>query len=180
MPQCKDCQYQNGRLGSGINVEHLTLPVDGSGVPTIEICPGDFLTKDTSTAGVTKAGLVEDVAWNTDLDTTRGDAIAAFAGVAYGEVETDACIAGQEPTVPYVRPEPNLLFRRSYLLTDASGAETAATYQQGDLFTFSKDPSANALLAHKLTPTADVNLAVFKAVEDSGPDAKSRVMVEFV
>ena len=49
MPQCKDCQYQNGRLGSGINVEHLTLPVDGDGVPTIEICPGDFLTKDTST-----------------------------------------------------------------------------------------------------------------------------------
>lgn len=177
MPQCKDCQYQLGRTGEMINVEHMTLPD-----PPKAICPGDFLSSDQATTpGVTYVSRIEDIAWNNDLATTLADAVAAFVGVAAGEIEDDTvCMAGQEDSVPYVRKSPGSLWRRSYIQTNAAGSDTAATFQQGDLFTFSKSPTANALLPFRITPTADPALAVFKAVGDSGSDVQSRVMVEFV
>ena len=174
MPQCLDCMHQQGNFGNGvIDTESMAAPS-----PAVDICEGDFLVADTSATGVTEAKLLSAFTWTTDLATTRTNAKAAFRGVSAQEYGTEECIT-QEECLPFWRYNRGNGFRRSYLIADAAGALAPTTFQQGQLFTFAKNPSSNALVNSKIVKTSDTAVAVFRAVSDSGPDNVSRATVEF-
>ena len=82
-------------------------------------------------------------------------------------------------SLPFWRYNKGNGFRRSYLIADDTGALAPTTFQQGQLFTFAKNPSSNALVNTKIVKTSDASVAVFRAVHDSGADNVSRAMVEF-
>ena len=174
MPQCLDCMYQQGNIGNGvIDTESMAAPN-----PAVDICEGDFLVGDTGTAGAVEAKLLSAFAWTTNLATTRTNAKAAFRGVSAGEYGTEECIT-QEDCLPFWRYNKGNGFRRSYLIADDTGALAPTTFQQGQLFTFAKNPSSNALVNTKIVKTSDASVAVFRAVHDSGADNVDRAMVEF-
>ena len=175
-PKCRDNMYQLGNTGHDCDFLHLAAPD-----PAVDICPGDFLTAITSATGISEAQLLSDWSvggWTTDLATTLPLAVAAFVGVSAQEYGTEECIT-QPDCLPYHRKLKGNGFRRPYEICDASGVAAPTTWRVGDGFTFAKDPSGNVLLDNKVTKTSTANQIVFRAVNDSGPDAKARVLVEF-
>lgn len=173
MPQCLDNMYQQGYYGADIDVESMAVPS-----PAVDICPGDFLVADTSVAGITEAKLLSAFTWTTNLATTRTNAKAAFRGVSAGEYGTEDCIQ-QEDCLPYWRYNKGNGWLRSYLIADDAGAAAPTTWHAGQLFTFAKNPSSNALVNNKIVKTSDASVAVFRAPNASGTEDQTRAMVEF-
>lgn len=173
MPQCFDNMYQLGDSGPVHNFSSVQVPD-----VAVDICPGDFLTANTATTGVTKAARLQDFPWTTNLTTTRTNAKAAFLGVSMGEVGTEECIE-QRDDLPYARYVGAGTFRRSYKIMNDSGVATPTTWQANQLFTFAKNPSSNALLPNCIVKTSDPAVAVFRAPKASGPEVQGRALVEF-
>lgn len=175
MPLCRDVMNQYGQIPDGNDIQPMSLPSD-----LVDICPGDMLGSDTTDSRLVAKPISADVAWDTNLATTRVNAKAAFKGVALSEVESSDGTCNDAPTcIPVARYVAGSKFTRAYKIVDDAGAAAPTTWVRGQGFTFAKDPSTNALVDDCITKTSTANQIVFKAVKDSGPENQAYAEVEF-
>lgn len=144
----------------------------------VDICPGDFLTRNTDSDGESEAKLLSAFTWDTNLATTRVAAKAAFYGVSLGEVENNDCMQNDD-CIPVAQYRVGNGWLGNYEIVNDAGAAAPTTWVKGQKFTFAKNPSSNALVNNKIVKTSTTNQVVFEAVEDSGPDNQTHALVKF-
>ena len=175
MPNCPDVRNQYGKYCRDEDSSSMELPTT-----LVDICTGDFLGSDTTDSRLVAKPISSDVAWNTDLATTRVDAKAAFKGVAQGEIDSEDGVCNARPDgIPIARYRAGSSWTRAYQIVDASGVAEPTTWVRGQGFTFAKNASSNALVNDKIVKSSTAAHIVFKAVSDSGPTSTAYAEVEF-
>lgn len=175
MPRCPNVMHQYGNYPGVEDSNSMALPDT-----LVDICEGDFLGSDTSDSMLVAKPISADVAWNTNLATTREDAKVAFKGVSLGQVSASDGTCNDAPDcIPIARYRPGSKFTRAYEIVDDAGAAAPTTWVRGQGFTFAKNPSINALVDDKIVKSSTANQIVFRAVHDSGPDSMAYAEVEF-
>lgn len=175
MPRCPNVMHQYGNYPGVEDSNSMALPDT-----LVDICEGDFLGSDTADSTLVAKPISADVAWDTDLATTRVNAKAAFKGVALGSIDADDGVCNDAPDcIPIARYRAGSKFTRAYEIVDADGAAEPTTWVRGQGFTFAKNPSSNALVDNKIVKSSTAAHIVFTAVHDSGVDAQAYAEVEF-
>lgn len=175
MPLCRDVMHQYGQIPDGNDIQPMSLPST-----LVDICPGDMLGSDTTDSRLVAKPISADVAWDTNLATTRVNAKAAFKGVALSEVDSTDGTCNDAPTcIPVARYVAGSKFTRAYKIVDDNGAAAPTTWVRGQGFTFAKNPSSNALVDDCIVKSSTSGHIVFKAVKDSGPENQAYAEVEF-
>ena len=147
----------------------------------VEINGGDFLWSDPDNmAYISYVNAMANYTWDTNLVTTQDNFLSDFIGVALGHYHCDTCYSNHECGVRYAPKESDCGFVAEYTIVDADGDASPGLYVKGDMYAPAKVSGSNLLHASNVIATTDVNKALFKAIEDSGDEAKSTVKVEFV